>query len=139
MFSRVKVKRGALNHFRRHARQNGNLEVHAYLLGQIISPELVEVYKFVYPKKYNIQTHERVQWTIEEYDELKRYAESKNLKVIGDIHSHPNWDAVMSPSDYRACLVDGLVVCGIVSVYGKKTRVRFWTPTSALPCEITYT
>lgn len=138
MFSKVKVKQGALDYFRKRAR-NSHLEVHAYLLGNVISPELVEVTDFVYPKEYDQQTTTHVQWTADEYEKLKQRAEREGKKIVADIHTHPQWDAVMSPSDYKACLLDGLVICGIVSVYGKKTRVRFWTPTSALTCEIIYT
>lgn len=138
MFSKVKLKKGALNHFRKLARQSP-LEIHAYLVGEVKSPDLVEVESFVYPKAYNVQTTISVQWTAEEYAELKQKTEEKGLRIVGDIHSHPQWDAVMSPQDYEACLLDGLCVCGIVSVYGNKTRVRFWTPTSALPCELLYT
>jgi proteasome lid subunit RPN8/RPN11 len=138
MFSKVKVKKGALDYFRKLAR-NSPLEVHAYLLGNVISPELVEATDFVYPKEYDQQTATHVQWTADEYEKLKKRAEQEGKRVVGDIHSHPSWDAVMSPSDYKACLLDGLTICAIVSVYEKKTRVRFWTPTSALPCEMIYT
>lgn len=135
MFSKVIVRKGALDRFRKLARQSP-LEIHAYLLGEIKSPELVEVTSFIYPKEYAIQTTSCVQWTEEEYSKLKQKAERRGLQIVGDCHSHPNWDAVMSRTDYESSIMYGLHVCGIVSVYGAKTRVRFWTPTSALPCEI---
>ena len=97
----------------------------------------VEIIEFRYPKNYNVQTGNNVQWTTDEYAELKERAARANVQIIGDIHSHPNWDAVMSEQDYKACILDSLIVCGICSITkDKKTRVRFWTPTSSLPCTI---
>jgi len=136
MFSKVKVSKGALDHFRRKARKAAPLEIHAYLLGEVISLDTIRVVKFCYPKKYDIQTSGNVSWDAEEYSALKIKAENKALRIVGDIHSHPNWDAVMSGADYRGCLLDSLSVCGICSIYDNKTRVRFWTPTSSLPCDI---
>ncbi len=138
MYSKVRVRRGALDHFRQRARESYPLEIHAYLLGVINSVNEIEITDFRYPKSYHLQTKDTVQWTADEFAHLKELAAKNNKLIIGDIHSHPNWDAVMSGQDYQACILDSLLVCGIVSVYDKKTRVRFWTPTSSLPCEIKY-
>lgn len=134
---RVKLDKHQLDYFRKLAR-NSPLEIHAYLVGQIVSPELVRVDYFAYPIEYKEQTAGSVQWYSEELDELRRSALSENRVIVGDIHSHPNWDAVMSPADYNGAITDALRVCGICSVYGNKTRVRFWVPDSALPCETVY-
>jgi proteasome lid subunit RPN8/RPN11 len=139
MFSKVKLSKGALAHFRRKAREAYPLEIHAYLLGEITSIDTIKVEKFCYPKYYATQTPANVGWSAEEYAKLKVTAEEKGLKIVGDIHSHPRWDAVMSPDDYKSCLLDSLSVCGICSIYDKQTRVRFWTPTSSLPMEAHYT
>ena len=139
MFSRVRIKKGALNHFRKRAREAYPLEIHAFLFGIVNSVNEIEVTDVRYPKEYNLQTSNHVQWTVEEYAKLKERAAATNKLIVGDIHSHPNWDAVMSERDYNACILDSLNICGICSVYDKKTRVRFWTPTSSLPCEIIYT
>ena len=140
MFTKVRVKQGALNHFRKKARESYPLEIHAYLLGNVKSITEVEITDFRYPQSYNIQTGNNVQWTADEFSKLKERATESNKVIIGDIHSHPNWDAVMSEQDYKACILDSLVVCGICSLTkDKNTRVRFWTPTSSLPCEIIYT
>jgi proteasome lid subunit RPN8/RPN11 len=138
VFSKVRVSKGALDYFRRIARQAAPLEIEAFLTGKIISVDEVEILNFHYPKNYKIQTSGMVQWSTEDMDALKEKAEKSNLRIIGSIHSHPNWDAVMSTADYHAYVTDQLIVCGICSVYERKTRVRFWTPTSALPCKITY-
>ncbi len=138
MFAKVRVKRGALNHFRKKARAAYPLEIHAFLLGTIKSVKEIEITDFRYPKSYNIQTGNNVQWTADEFADLKERATAANKLIIGDIHSHPDWDAVMSESDYNACILDSLSICAICSIQNNKTRVRFWTPTSSLPCEIVY-
>lgn len=137
--NRVKVKldKNQLAYFRRLAR-NTPLEVHAYLVGQIMSPEYVRVDYFSYPTAYDMQTTAAVQWNTDEVDALRSKALSENRMIVGDIHSHPQWDAVMSPADYAGAITDALRLCGICSVYGRKTRVRFWVPDSALSCEIEY-
>ena len=77
-------------------------------------------------------------WYLEEYRTVRERAEERGKRIVGDIHSHPNWDAVMSEDDYNGCVEEGFRICGICSTQGRKTRVRFWTPSSALPCEIKY-
>jgi proteasome lid subunit RPN8/RPN11 len=139
MFSRVRVSKSALDHFRRRAREAYPLEIHAFLLGVVNSVNEIEVTDFRYPKEYKVQTDNHIQWTADEYAKLKERATALNKIIVGDIHSHPDWDAVMSEQDYKACILDSLSICGICSVMkDKKTRVRFWTPVSSLPCEIIY-
>lgn len=139
MFTKVRVRKSALDHFRRRARESYPLEIHAYLLGTVNSVNELEITDFKYPKNYSIQTGNNVQWTADEYANLKERAARANVQIIGDIHSHPNWDAVMSEQDYKACILDSLIVCAICSITkDKRTRVRFWTPTSSLPCTILY-
>lgn len=138
MFSKVRVSKNALNHFRRKAREAAPLEIEAFLTGKVLSLDEIEIVNFHYTKDYKIQSKDHVQWSIDAMDALKAKAEENNLRIIGSIHSHPNWDAVMSPSDYKAYVTEQLVLCGICSINEKKTRVRFWTPTSALPCRIVY-
>jgi proteasome lid subunit RPN8/RPN11 len=139
MFSKVKIKQGDLNHFRYKARQSFPLEVHVYLIGEVVSIDTIKVVKFCYPKRYDIQTESTVGWTPKEYAKVKTKAETLGLVIVGDLHSHPNWDSVKSPQDHEAQIKDNLILCGICSVNNKRTRVRFWTLNSSLPCEIIYT
>jgi len=138
MFSKVKVNKHALNYFRKLARKASPLEIQAYLAGHIISVDTVEITDFLYTKEYADQSENIVAWTSEEYTKLKDKIEKQGKTIIGDIHSHPNWDAVMSGQDYKAAITQQQVICGICSILKGKTRVRFWTPTSALPCKINY-
>ena len=132
----VRVSKHALDYFRKKAR-DCPYEVQAYLIGEVKYPNYI-VTSFEHPKEYELQTENNVQPSGEEYTKVKEKAYLEGRRIIGDIHSHPDWDAVMSPTDYEACISDGLQICGIVSVRGRKTRVRFWQANSALPCEIKY-
>jgi proteasome lid subunit RPN8/RPN11 len=137
MASKVKVKKTALERFRKLARES-KVEIQAYLLGNIVSPNLVVVTDFVYPKEYKAQTKTGVCWTGEEFSALKMRADFEGKNIVGDIHSHPNWFPIKSEPDHTAQIADQLRVCGICSVYGKKTYVRFWLAESSLPMEIIY-
>jgi proteasome lid subunit RPN8/RPN11 len=114
------------------------VEVLAYLVGSVESPTVVKVDYIAYTDRYAVQTTLNVSWPATEYHEAKQKAEERGRRIIGDIHSHPRWDAVMSPMDHSGCITAGFRVSGIVSVYDRKTRVRFWTPDSALPCDVEY-
>ena len=137
MGATVHIKKSALDYFRSLAR-NSPFEVQAYLIGEVRSHNHFHVTSLVHPREYAMQTKECVQPSGEDYDRAKHQAYLEAKRILGDIHSHPEWDAVMSPPDYEACVTDGLQVCGIVSVRGRKTKVRFWLANSALPCEISY-
>jgi proteasome lid subunit RPN8/RPN11 len=137
MRAKVRIKKSQLDYFRAKARET-NLEIQALLIGEVVSPELTVVEQFVYPTEYAIQKPNEVSWYQDEWNLVKRSAEERGKRVVGDIHSHPNWDAVLSPNDYRAHIEEGLRICGICSTQGRKTRVRFWIAESALPCAIEY-
>jgi proteasome lid subunit RPN8/RPN11 len=135
MRAKVRIKKSQLNYFRSKARDT-NLEIQALLIGEVVSPELTVVESFAYPKKYHTQTPNTVTWFQDEWDAVKRSAEERGKRIVGDIHSHPRWDAVLSPSDYKSHIEEGMRICGIVSTMGRKTRVRFWIAESALNCEL---
>ena len=139
MFSKVRVSKSALDYFRHKARQAAPLEIQAYLAGKVTSVDEVEITDFLYTNEYRKQSTNEVAWSTVEYDRVKEDIEQKGLRIIGDIHTHPGWDGVMSLADFDASVTQQHVICGICSVNNKKTRVRFWTPTSALPCRIIYT
>jgi proteasome lid subunit RPN8/RPN11 len=141
MFSTVRLKKSALDYFRKYARKSYPLEIQCYLLGNIRSVNEIEVTDFVWPNEYRIQTNSEVAWATSEVQALKERAQLLNKRIVGTIHTHPNTDAVMSEEDYKSAITENELLCGIVSVWGNKikhTRCRFWTPTSALPCEKVY-
>src|ERR1039458_7159989 len=138
MFAKVKVKKGALDYFRKQARENFPYEILAYLVGKVISVDAVEITDFVYTTKYHTQTTGEVRWFQEDFDRIKEKFEVHGKRVLGDMHTHPSWDAVMSQTDYNGAITESLFICKICSIYNGRKRVRFWGPTSALPCKIIY-
>jgi|GEM_PF-2967438 proteasome lid subunit RPN8/RPN11 len=139
MFSRVKIKRGALDHFRKKARAAFPLEIQAYMIGKIVSVNEIDVTKIVYTTEYGVQTRGSVSWYLADLNAAKIKASKMGQTIVGDIHSHPSWDAVMSKDDYAVCIREAYSIQGIVSVSNKKrTRIHFWTPNSALECQIVY-
>lgn len=137
----VRVKKTQADYFRRIARheaKKSGREVQAYMIGHVVSPQLTVVDEFRYPKKYATQTTQGVQWYQDEYEEVEKAAEAAGKRVVGDAHSHPNWDAVLSPTDYQSCIKEGYRIAGICSIQNGRTRLRFWVVESALPLEIEY-
>lgn len=133
----VTLKKGALDYFRRLAR-NSKLEIQAYLVGKVVTPTLVVVDSFEYTKDYGTQTETTIAWTTPEYDRVVKDADHRAMKVVGDIHSHPQDEAVLSGADHSALVVDGFRISGICATSGRKTRVKFWVAESSLPCKVKY-
>jgi len=137
----VRVKRSQAAYFRRlalrEARATGK-EIQAYLVGHVVSPNLTVIEEFHYPKKYYTQTTGEVSWFADEYNVVKLAAEAKGRRIVGDAHSHNEWDAVLSPVDYRSHIEEGFRIAGICSINKGRTRLRFWVAESALPLKIEY-
>jgi proteasome lid subunit RPN8/RPN11 len=138
MLNKVRVSKGALDYFRKKARDASPLEIQAYFLGNIKSVNEVEITDFIYTTEYATQTKDTVGWNADHFHALKERAVKEGKIIIGDIHSHPNYLPVMSGTDYRGAILDSLLICGICSIYGRKTNVLFWTPNSSLHCEVKY-
>ena len=134
---KVKLVKNHLDVFRRMARKSP-LEIQAYLVGEVVSPSLTVIDRFAYTSEYGTQTRGKVAWYRADYDRVQREAEERGRRIVGQIHSHPNWDAVMSSDDFNVCIAGGLRICGIVSTDGRKTRARFWVMDSPVPCDIVY-
>ena len=137
MTSAVKLKRGQLSYFRKLARES-HYEVLAYLIGEVVSPTLTVIDSFEYTNIYAKQSENCVSWYQADYDRVKEKAEEVGKRIVGFIHSHPQWDAVMSEADHDICISEGYRVCGIVSVHGNKTRARLWGTDSAIPFRQVY-
>jgi proteasome lid subunit RPN8/RPN11 len=134
MKCRVRINKHALNYFRKKAKDAQPKEIQAFLIGRVISPELTIVDEVHYTKEYAEQSSSTVRWWMNDYEIVKKGAEERGLRVVGDLHSHPNWLPIMSSTDYRSHIEEGFRICGICSVIGRKTKVFFWTSESALPC-----
>jgi len=137
MSNRVKLKKSQLDYFRKLARKSDK-EIMAYLVGEVKAKDLIVIDSFEYTKDYHTQTEQQVSWYVTEYNKVRERAEERGKSVIGYIHTHPQWDAVMSPVDYEGCVRDMHPLCGITSVNKGKTRTRFWVMDSSLPCDVIY-
>lgn len=138
MKCKVRVKKGQLDYFRRKARQAHPKEFQAYLVGRVVSPELVVIEYFAYPKEYATQTTEEVCWFKEEYNEVKKAAEEQNLMIVGDIHSHPNYWPVLSPDDHKNAVTECQRICAVYGTFGRRSKTYFWLTDSSLPCSVEY-
>ena len=137
MSSTVKLNKGQLCYFRKLAR-NSRYEILAYLIGEVVSPSLTTIDSFEYTNIYAKQSENCVSWYAADFDRVKAKAESVGKRIVGFIHSHPQWDAVMSEADHAICISEGFRVCGIISVHGNKTRARFWGTDTAIPFKQVY-
>jgi len=131
----VKIKKSQLDYFRKLAR-NSTKEIQALFVGEVVNPELIKIHSIVHPKVYAEQTYSSVCWDGEEYAKVAEKAARDGFRIVGHIHSHPNWDAVLSPNDHQIHLEEGYRVSALCSTQGRKTRVRFWLAESSLPCNI---
>lgn len=138
MNNKVKLQKSQLDRFRRLARES-SLEIQAYLVGEVVSPNLTVVESFVYTDEYGLQTHDQAAWFRRDYERVRKQAEERGRRIIGSIHSHPEMgDAVLSTGDYESCIAEGHRVCGIVSASAVSSHVRFWVMDCALPADIVY-
>ena len=134
---KVRLKKSQLDYFKRLARES-KLEIQAYLIGEVVNPHLTVIDSFEYTREYGTQTEIEVAWYKTEFDRVARKAEERGKRIIGDIHTHVNSDTILSDHDFKASYIIGARICGVCSVMGGKTKVRFWVPDCSLPCEIVY-
>lgn len=138
MNNQVELRKHQLDRFRKLARES-SLEIQAYLVGHIETPNLTVVEQFVYPSEYGLQTRRQAAWYRRDYERVRLQAEERGRRIIGSIHSHPMVDdAVLSPDDYESCIAEGHQICGIVTTNGHTSRTRFWVMDNALPADIVY-
>lgn len=134
---KIKVPRGAEAYFRKLARDSKN-ETLAYLIGVVKSPTLVVVDAFRYPDEFKEQTPCGVQATNVAEERIQAWATERKQMIVGTIHSHPNWDAVLSPDDHKGHIEQCHRISGVCAVKERRTRVRYWVAESSLACEVQY-
>lgn len=138
----VKISTKTINRFKKMAKKVFPSETFCYLLGEIINNKYIirdiyfpkDVKKYCTPDIANIQDH----WE----DEVKIYAQRKNLKKIGDLHNHSytyqdcksRKITDLSPSeqdwerDNESCPIMG--ICLIKQRKDGKlySKIKFWGP-----------
>lgn len=134
---KIKIKRGAELYFRKRARAS-NTEELAYLMGEVVSPTFVRVDYFRYPSGYKIKTHNNVQDSDASETEAKAWADKHKCRIVGTIHSHPDWEAILSPADHKGHIEECHKISAVCAVRNGRTRVLYWVAESSLPCAVEY-
>jgi len=135
----VRLYKSQLDYFRRKARNNPN-EIYAVLVGRHASKSELEIHYFIHPKAHDYEkaTPTEVTVSADFLIECEEDAREHSLKVVGSIHSHPNWPPILSPTDHAGHIESGDRVSGVVEVTKGRTRVAFWRHDSSLRCTIKY-
>lgn len=133
---KVKLRKGQLAHFRTKARSNPK-EIYAYLVGTVDTANVVTIERFAYPELAT-QTANEVAPTIEGFEKIEAAATKDGFRIVGSIHSHPNWWPVMSRADHESHITEGHRISGVCGVMARRTKVYFWLAESSLPCKIEY-
>jgi len=132
----VRLKRHHLDYFRRKCIRSLD-EEYAMLLGYRISPSLVEVHRWIYPELAT-KTPGNIETVRGAVETVHARAREWGMVVIGDIHSHPDDDTVMSHCDFQDHRRHNHCVTGILSVNKNQTRLAFWEKDSPLPASVQY-
>lgn len=133
----VRVNRGSLKYFKSKARGT-KTEIFAIMFGKRLSPHLVELWHFGYPR-LKVQTSDAVEPDTESYNDHIEMAEDAGLTFLGTIHSHlPHHEPFMSPCDGKSAHEANELINGLYHVNGRHSCLSFWLNDSPVPCEWDY-
>lgn len=132
----VRVRKHHLQYFRNKVRKLDN-EIYAFLVGVRVSPTLIQVERFLYPKLM-VSTPSLVVTDVESDYEIEEIARLNNWSVVGSIHSHPNWTPELSGCDLDTLKNSTHTVSGVVSIINNRTYAKFWVKNSPLIATIQY-
>lgn len=133
----VRIHRGRKAYFVKRARQCYPYETLAYLIGRQVHTGLIEVHWFYYPELAKATYHE-LETTDEAPLEAQQLAKERNMVVVGDIHTHPDYPPIMSKTDHHDHKFNENKITAILEVPKKgRTRLAVWR-NSPLSCDIEY-
>jgi proteasome lid subunit RPN8/RPN11 len=131
----VRMHRGRKAYFCKKAKAHYPNETFAYLIGKQVHKGLIEVHLFYYPE-LDVSTPGAVETIPFDIDS---YAKEKDMQVVGDIHSHPDWPPVMSHSDHCDHKKNENKITAILEVpQTGRTRLAIWRDNTPLPCKIEF-
>lgn len=131
----VRIHRGRKAYFCKKAKQHYPNEMFAYLIGKQIHKGLIEVHHFYYPELY-VSTPGEVKTVPFDID---THAKTKDMQVVGDVHSHPDYLPVMSSKDHCDHKKNENKITAILEVpQVGRTRLVIWRDNTPLPCQIEY-
>jgi proteasome lid subunit RPN8/RPN11 len=134
---RVRIRKGQLDYFRKKAREASPNEIYALLIGKNTSKWEVVVERVYYPV-LDESTPSYVKANGVSIQNAEEEANREGFKIVGSIHSHPNWPPIMSPHDHKSHIEEGDRVSGIVEVTNGRTRVAFWRHDTSLRLDLEY-
>ena len=111
MQSTVRVKKTQAAYFRKlalaEAKKSGK-EIQAYLVGHSgVAATRGDATRSTTRRSTPTRRHAVFAGTTMTTKASRRLAEAAGKHVIGDAHSHPEWDAVLSPTDYVSHIQEG--------------------------------
>lgn len=129
---KVLVSRSVLNGFRKRALAKFPAE-HLEMIWGTVSGSSYNIVAF-YPIDH-IGLHEECQYDPQDVaaqrEKEEDFPESKGLKWLGSIHSHPDAGPYPSDADWESARTDGELIMGIYQILPKRggrkiTKVRFF-------------
>ena len=137
----IHLYRNQMRWFREKARRAYPKETLALLVGQRISPQVVGVAYFMYPKTKTTPGGIEVDMSVQEYQDLCEVLNHKSpaLKYLGTLHSHPGDTPIMSAEDKANHVACGDSVSGILTVPANgRAALEFWQAKDCLPLKVEY-
>jgi len=133
----VQVRYNHLYYFRKKALRS-EVEIYAMLFGTRISPSIVDILSFQYPK-VEAATYNSFKADKTSYNDLLAWGTTtQGWSFIGDLHSHPREDPAPSRADIKNHRCNHLMISGVVGIIGEVDIVQFWEACSPVPCTIKY-
>lgn len=134
----VRIHGSRKAYFVKKARQCYPNETLAYLVGKQVHNGLIEVHWFYYPELV-IATYDALETTDEAPAEAELFAKEKNMVIVGDIHTHPDYPPIMSKTDHHDHRCNENKITAILEVPETgRTRLAIWRDKTPRPCDVEY-
>lgn len=135
---RIEINKKALDRFKKHAARVYPKEAYGILLGKKLANHRYVICDIHVPAVREAHYN----YVIPDYDEIDSIVDSNPIACLGDIHSHPQDGAVVSPGDYKDWDTKDCRIKGILSIRKrlsyKTTELYFWQKRSACPVPYRY-
>ncbi len=134
----IRIHRGRKAYFVKKAKQCYPNEILAYLIGKQVHSGLIEVHWFYYPELL-ISNYYELETTSEAPVAAQEYADKKQMVIVGDIHTHPDYPPIMSKTDHHNHKVTENKITAILEVpQSGRTRLAIWRDKTPRPCDVEY-
>lgn len=135
---KIEISKKALERFKKYASRKYPNETFAILLGRKLADDIYSIREIHVPKI----KESTYQYVIPDYDDVNRIIKEHELDYFGEIHSHPQFGAIVSREDYKYWDKSLTPIIGILSIRKrqsyKTTELFFWQKNSACPIQYKY-